>query len=159
VGDANIGSPEIVDTHRPGEFRMIRFSPLPVDEKRLKNNSQDPPRARAGKPAATFRIFRPSLSARVNLREGRPVHVFFRGVGNNVVTASGPWRSSGDWWREDGWQHDEWDLEIELRSTSHSSSGETMGDPLSRRPQQKRAVYRVYYDSICKGWFVRGVYD
>ena len=25
VGDANIGSPELVDTHRPGEFRMKRF--------------------------------------------------------------------------------------------------------------------------------------
>ena len=25
VGDSNIGSPELVDTHRPGEFRLSRF--------------------------------------------------------------------------------------------------------------------------------------
>ncbi|HEX4642042.1 MAG TPA: DNA polymerase Y family protein, partial [Candidatus Acidoferrales bacterium] len=27
VGDANIGSPEIIDTHRPGAFRIRRFAP------------------------------------------------------------------------------------------------------------------------------------
>jgi protein ImuB len=158
VGDANIGSPEVVDTHRPGEFRMSRFSPLPVDSKGLGNRTKTTARSRAGKPAATFRIFRPPLLARVELREGRPVRVFFRGMNSDVVTASGPWRSSGDWWREDAWQHDEWDLEIQLRSSSSSAPSEPICNPHSRQ-EQKQAVYRVYYDSMRQSWFVRGVYD
>src|SRR5271156_572600 len=32
VGSANIGSPQIVDTHRPGEFRMSRFKPPAGEE-------------------------------------------------------------------------------------------------------------------------------
>jgi len=161
VGDANIGSPEIVDTHRPGEFRMSRFSPLPVDSKGRGNRPKNAARSRAGKPAATFRIFRPPLPARVDLREGRPVRVFFRGMNSDVVTASGPWRSSGDWWREDGWQHDEWDLEIQLRSFSSSTPDESIFNSSSRpeQKQQKQAVYRFYYDSLRQSWFVRGVYD
>lgn len=161
VGDANIGSPEIVDTHRPGEFRMSRFSPLSVDSKDRKNRPQTAAPSRAGKPAATFRIFRPPLPARVDLREGRPVRVFFRGMHGDVVTASGPWRSSGDWWREDGWQHDEWDLEIQLRSFSSSTPGGSIFNPGSQpeQKQQKLAVYRFYYESLRQSWFVRGVYD
>ena len=34
----------------------------------------------------------------------------------DVLAASGPWRASGDWWRENPWQEDEWDLEIRFHS-------------------------------------------
>ncbi len=32
----------------------------------------------------------------------------------DVIAASGPWRSSGEWWQEDGWDFDEWDLAIDF---------------------------------------------
>src|ERR1700723_2293235 len=35
VGNTNIGSPELVDTHRPGEFRMSQFNP-PIDEQHVR---------------------------------------------------------------------------------------------------------------------------
>jgi protein ImuB len=158
VGDANIGSPEVVDTHRPGEFRMSRFSPLPADSKTRENRKQTAARSLRGKPAATFRLFRPPVPARVDLHEGRPVRIFFRGMRSEVLTASGPWRSSGDWWREDAWQHDEWDLEISLPSPPISTPSESNFSSRSR-PEQKQAVYRVFYDSLRQSWFVRGLYD
>jgi hypothetical protein len=37
VGDANVGSPEITNTHRPGAFRMGRFIPPRPEEKMPRN--------------------------------------------------------------------------------------------------------------------------
>jgi hypothetical protein len=113
-----------------------------------------------GKTCSYFPDFQaaPACTGRSSRRT--PLRVFFRDVHSDVLTASGPWRSSGDWWREDGWQHDEWDLEIHLSPSFSSASTERMGNS---RPQQegeqKQAVYRFYYDSIRQSWFVRGVYD
>ncbi len=69
-----------------------------------------------------------------------------------VVAASGPWRTSGDWWREDAWHQDEWDLEIRFQIPSSR-----LGRNLASCPQQ--GLYRFYYDSISQGWLVRGIYD
>jgi protein ImuB len=153
VGEANVGSPDKVDTHRPGEFRMSRFcSPCEIPEAGPQNGDEQigaqPAReATARRPAASFRVFRPSVPASVELRDGRPARVRFPGLYGDVVAASGPWRTSGDWWREDGWHNDEWDIEI----LSHANS------PAARHSQH--GLYRIFFDSIRKGWFVRGMYD
>ena len=118
VGNSNIGSPELIDTHRPGEFR-------------------------------------PALPAKVDLRDACPIRIFFQGIRGDVVVASGPWRTSGDWWRADGWHHDEWDLEIHIDSSVRHEQAANPHSP--KYPQH--AVYRVYYDSIRQSWFVRGIYD
>jgi protein ImuB len=94
-----------------------------------------------------FRTFRPALPAIVELREGWPVRVSFRGMRGDVVAASGPWRSSGEWWLKDAWQQDEWDLEVHF--VVSSSELQTPPDSL----------YRFYFDAMQNGWFVRGVYD
>ena len=143
VGDSHIGSPELIDTHRPGEFRMNRFAPS-RDESLKKRKS--------GKPATGFRAFRPSLPLKVELREGHPARISFRGMRGEVVAASGPWRTSGDWWREDPWQHDEWDLEIHFRFSPviHLEHASTC---------PRRGLYRIYYDSLRGNWFMRGIYD
>jgi protein ImuB len=150
VGGANIGSPELVDTHRLGEFRMRRFV-VAGDGTRIrarggiargKTASDDGGSRLLRQPATGCRIFRPCLPASVELWGGCPAKVFFRGWCGRVVAASGPWRTSGDWWREDSWHRDEWDLEIEFQ-VARGAVG----------------VYCVYYDSECRGWFVRGMYD
>ena len=129
VGDANIGSPELVDTHRAHEFRMKR--PAPARDAAPATGHQ----ARAGKTAIGFRLFRPAAPAHVELRDARPARVTLHGKRGEVIAVSGPWRTSGDWWREDRWQCDEWDVQL--------ASG----------------LYRIYYDSIRQGWFARGAYD
>jgi hypothetical protein len=96
----------------------------------------------------------------VVLRDGRPAHVSFRGLGGDVAAASGPWRTSGDWWREDSWQQDEWDLEIQFDVSSRTSSGRRR--ERANTPSQggsHRGLYRFYYDERLQGWFVRGAYD
>jgi protein ImuB len=127
VGDSHIGSPELMDTHRPGEFRMRRFVP-PRDAAETRRQPHRMARAetRNPKPKTGFRVFRTAPAAKVELRDGCPVRVGFQGLGGHVVAASGPWRSSGDWWREDGWNNDEWDIEIEFFSAHESRVSSTL---------------------------------
>jgi len=174
VGNTNIGSPELVDTHRPGEFRMSRFNP-PINEQHIRRKMKS---GRATTTADTkenvsqvrrsfigFRIFRPRLPATVELRDGLPSRVFFRGVYGHVIAASGPWRTSGDWWREDSWLQDEWDIEIRLGPSSSNGVGAHIGIYVARPgPQQQpqppqSGMYCVYFDSMARSWFVRGMYD
>jgi protein ImuB len=160
VGNSNIGSPQLVDTHRPGEFRMSRFVPVcdapQIHRKNgiatttsLRKEDRDPQL----RPAATgFRVFRPELPATVKLCEDYPARIYFHGIGGNVVAASGPWKTSGDWWREDPWQQDEW--EVDIRFDSFSGRRERAANA-----RAQDGLYRIYYDSIRAAWFVRGRYD
>ena len=144
VGEGNVGSPSLADSHRPEEFGMQRFRALleAAEKNRGKSGGQHPENPRAGSQVpASFRAFRPPLPAKIELHAGRPARVMFQGRRGAVRSASGPWRTSGDWWREDPWQQDEWDLEIEFPSSP------------------ERGLYRVYYDALRRDWFVRGIYD
>jgi protein ImuB len=163
VGDVNIGSPELLDTHRPEGFRMRRFVPnlASRDSCRPPRNSpggriQKELRAHGRAPRSpcqglekevqtALRVFRPAPAARVETRNGYPVQITFSGFRGRVIAASGPWRSSGDWWTEDSYDKDEWDLEIQ--SNSKTGSGRQQG------------VYRVCYDCAKKGWYVWGAFD
>ena len=123
--------------------------------------------------ATGCRIFRPRLAARVELREGRPAKIFFRGLYGRVVTASGPWRISGDWWREDAWQQEEWDLEIAFEGGGASvpvdvpvnvpvnvpGNMHAIGPVPDAKVCARAGLYCVYYDGACRSWFVRGTYD
>jgi protein ImuB len=122
VGKEQAGSPELVDTHRPGAFHMAAFG-------RAKPQGRPPARA-----LLALRVFRPPLTARVEITSGRPSFVAAQGVRGRVLEVAGPWRTSGDWWTADPWSRDEWDLAL--------SDG---------------ALYRVYCEP--RGWFVEGSYD
>lgn len=96
VGEENIGSPELVDTHRPGAFRM-----RPFGMKRPWTGGN------AGPTLLAFRSFRPPLGAKVQAG-----FLSAPGVRGKIVRQAGPWRTSGDWWTADPWARDEWDIEL-----------------------------------------------
>lgn len=183
VGDANVGSPEPMDTHRPDEFRMRRFA-VPnsrasesvrgnhgANRRTIRGNGKTTSKEKkkletSAKPKNAFRVFRPPLPVDVELHDGRPIRMRFRGMSGEVVAASGPWRSSGDWWREDGWHNDEWDLEIvcgssfepQKRAVADGFQGKGAANPREQQSEQS-GLYRIFYDSIRENWFVRGTYD
>jgi len=191
VGDGNVGAPELADTHRPDAFQMRRFvAPRAALETVSKmrgarrKTGAELRSAAAGddcesltdahRTRLAFRVFRPSLPAQVEMREGRVARVSFNGVRGEVVAASGPWRTSGDWWREDGWEHDEWDIDVRFGLPSASLTAArpvsmkrqrgtlTRSDLFSLRdlePPAPRGIYCIYYDSARGSWFVRGMYD
>ncbi len=128
VGVDNAGSPELLNTHRRDAW-TLRPSPT----------------ARRGRQAALvaddvecavrlgFRYYRPPVQARVELRQGIPAKVFATGIWGQVERASGPWRTSGDWWTQTVWDREEWDVQL-----------------------NDGALYRIF---LSQRWFVEGSYD
>jgi protein ImuB len=167
VGDANIGSPELLDTHRAEGFRMGRFVANRDSggaRRRIRRSGggkdglgkETSPHAIAPGCRNALRVFRPALPARVEVRQGCPTRVAFPGIRGRVVAASGPWRCSGDWWGEDAWQSDEWDVEVHFDASSTSRSPEQIAHAGAKGV---RGIYRMFYDLNRQEWFVRGAYD
>jgi protein ImuB len=199
VGAANIGSPELLDTHRPLSFRVGRFNPL---EASLPDNDFGESSVSSGVslgvssgiystdsasllPAMALRVFRPAMPVRVEARDNTsdkahensrdtshatmnkvhaPARVYFGGVWGDVMAASGPWRTSGDWWTEDSWNQDEWDLEIEFAVPAVKETNAFSRTAFSHKAQKResaraRGVYRIVRERVTGDWFVRGVYD
>ncbi len=160
VGDANVGSPQLMDTYRPDAIRMERFrlaqeaaggrrkNPIGTVDKPVGKNSSA---SRMAKPAKGFRLLRPSLPACVELLEGLPVRIFFQSARGEIVSASGPWRTSGEWW-QDPWDQAEWDVEVRFLSSVPKNKR-------SSNPASERGLYLIYYDLRQQGWFLRGMYD
>jgi protein ImuB len=153
AGEGNVGSPQLLDSHRPDAFHMQKFSIITADvhasrsaSKRsatnnLQNNSNH--HSTIETPAIALHVFRPPVPARVRLQGNKPAFASFQGCSGKVVHASGPWRSSGQWWENQPWQEDAWDLEIVFSDESPASHG----------------LYCFCYDGLQEKWFVRGVYD
>jgi len=144
VGADNVGSPELLDTNRQDAFRIKRFALTSI---RKKANSNPHSAIRNPERVMGFRIFRPPLVAKVVTTDGLPARISTGGptsaciVRGRIVRVSGPWRASGDWWREDVWARDEWDIAVA------DSNGQ--GDVLCR----------IYRDLKNEEWFVAGIYD
>jgi hypothetical protein len=73
-----------------------------------------------------------------------------------VIAASGPWRNSGDWWTEDPWNQDEWDLEIEFL---FPRAKESKLFAMNKESVVSRGVYRAIYERAADRWLIGGVYD
>ena len=89
-----------------------------------------------------LRIFRPPLHTTVTLRDGKPKHIVCskrEKVQGKIIWLAGPWRSSGDWWEQEGWARDEWDIALQ------SEPG--------------IALYRLVHDLLSGCWFIEGTYD
>jgi protein ImuB len=156
VGADKVGSPELLDTHRPDAFRMTKFR---LNHRTKKNfgdaGNMAPHRgcpagdsAMPAHPVVGFRIFRPPWRADVQIIHGRPSRVNARSatssasVRGKIVCASGPWRASGDWWRADVWASDEWDVAV-----------------IDSASQDSEVLCRIFHDLTTEQWFVAGIYD
>lgn len=136
VGEKNVGSPVVLDTHRPDAFTIKKFAlPAKADSRKRKVLRQQR--------CLGFRTFRPPLRAVVQLNKGWPTEVSAwnkqRSVYGKVVNLAGPWRTTGDWWRNDRWGRDEWDVALEK--------------------EQRLVLCRVYRELKSGHWFIEGSYD
>jgi protein ImuB len=151
VGEEKVGAAELLDTHRPGAFHMRRFAPAePGLKPSAKKDGSDAGLKPCSTPLMALRVLRPPLLAAVEFCGGRPSRLTTRTreVSGDVIACAGPWRTSGDWWRESApanaaekaaWNREEWDLAVS------SSLG--------------IALYRVFRDLTNGKWLVEGQYD
>jgi len=101
VGAENIGSPRVLDTHKPDSFTMEAPAQqtLPHD------------RGSVSGVRLAFRRFRPPQKADV-ITEQQPVHITSAVARGAVGIAKGPWFTFGNWWRTDMWNREEWDIAL-----------------------------------------------
>jgi protein ImuB len=120
VGAGNVGSPQPLDSHQPDAFRMQKFTAGSAEPRQIQTGGAVST-STISAAAIALHTFRPPLPARVRLQSGKPFQVFFQGLSGKVIRASGPWRTSGLWWEENSWQHDDWDLEIAFPNEAASA--------------------------------------
>jgi len=123
IGQEKAGTPRMLDTHRPDAFQIGALG-----------GGGSTVAAVATQMA--LRRFRPVQFAQVRVREGRPAHVAHAAMGGEVLSCAGPWRTSGEWWKTDAWEHDEWDVAV-------SDGG----------------LLRIYKELPTRRWFIEGRYD
>ena len=49
------------------------------------------------------------------MRGSRPVYVTAAEIQGPVHARAGPWRICGEWWTENSWDYEEWDVEVRGR--------------------------------------------
>jgi len=124
VGKDKVGSPELANVYARDRFEIKHFG---SDFGRIER-----------RPHGALRIFRPPLEATVRELDGVPAWIGFSGMHGDIAAASGPWRSSGEWWNGRQWMREEWDVAI-------SSS-------LLR-------IYRTFKNERESRWYAEGIYD
>jgi protein ImuB len=153
VGEDKVGSLHVLDSHRPDAFGMQRFVPAEPGGQKEK-----PDDVSSNAPVTALRMFRPPLRATVTLRDGKPTHVVFakrKEPPGEILWMAGPWRFSGDWWEQDGWARDEWDIAIQS-----SVAGRQPPAIAGHLPAiSSLALYRLVHDLLNGHWFVEGTYD
>ena len=117
LGSERVGTPVLVETHRPDSFRMEPFA-WQLPEKK----ADDLPPLRA----SALRRFRSPLPASVLLAKNRPAHFRSAKIQGAVRKEKGPYLASGNWWDEKAWDRAEWDVELENGALCqcHSTAGQ-----------------------------------
>jgi len=132
VGEDQVGSFELLDTHRPRAFVMAKFEPD-------KASDQVPP-SRGWSPKVALRLFEPAKQATIRLRSDIPLQLTFDGKRGEVIEHSSPWLSSGEWWNEMVYSRKEWDVEVQFNDGT-------------------RGKFLIFVDLQTNQSFVDGSYD
>jgi protein ImuB len=131
-GTERVGTPLVVDDHRPDAFALKPFSKTKL---RSKNDvrANRPQR----KPRLTLRALRPPLRAEVRIEQGSPVFLRSAVSQGEILSSAGPWRTTGYWWEKSThFAVDHYDVQM--------SDG---------------SVLRLCFDWKTKRWQVDGLYD
>jgi len=124
-----VGSPRLLDTHKPGSFTVHHFSRVNESTKSSQTIA----------PIIALRVFRPPIETSVELDGEKPHFVRLWHKHRRVLVGSGPWSSSGNWWNSSAWRREEWDVALKTPAGI--------------------GFYRIYRDRIRQQWFVEGVFD
>ena len=101
-GPERTGTPALLATHKPDSFRVEP----PNFDSPVKNAA---PQRQVLGPA--LRRFRPPRPVNVEFRDGKPVLLGGESFRGAIAAAAGPFLGSGNWWDNERWSREEWDVE------------------------------------------------
>lgn len=135
--DLHAGAAELLDTHRPDAFRLKKFSGAVSRTDEIPTSRE----MSALRPCSALRRFRPPQPVNVRVANGRPVTVMFdqRSRIVQVLWAAGPWCESGEWWTQQPWSREVWDVAWQQAGAM--------------------AICRIYRDTSKDKWFMEASYD
>jgi protein ImuB len=145
-GAERVGAPALADDHRPDAFALAPFAlreakgATPARAAAPHAESTETARARAEPCALTrglaVRALRPPLAAAVRSARGAPHWVQSALANGEVLRCAGPWRTTGQWWSEERYAFDHYDV---LTSDGN--------------------VVRLRRDLLHERWEIDGVFD
>jgi protein ImuB len=131
VGEGRVGSPELLDSYAPDAFRVTNFQIEQATPRTTVHAAPVPC-------ALALRMMRPPQVVDVEVRGATPCAMRYEGKRLMLHTSSGPWRTSGAWWTNPAWSHEEWDVELQ---------------------EQPQRCLRLAHDPGASCWHVIGIYD
>jgi protein ImuB len=134
-GPGRVGAPAVVDSHRPEALALTAFAP-PEEPVSRSTSTIASPSHPVDACRLALRAIRPPRPVEVFDNQGRPDFVRGDRFGGRVVALAGPWRLAGEWWTDQRFVRDYYDMGL-------SDGG----------------VYRIYRDAHTTQWFVEGEYD
>ncbi len=111
VGEDRVGRARLLDTHASEGFVMEPFTVSTASSVKTQETKSN---------TTTLRRCRPPSPLTMMLRESRPHEFYLTGKRYIVHQAFGPWRRSGEWWTQEVWSCEEWDI------SACATSGETL---------------------------------
>jgi protein ImuB len=145
VGTERVGSPRLLDSHRPDAVGLAPFEGEPESQAAGRvaganaSRKSGPGREQVGRrdePTLALRRYRPPVTVEVTVAEDRPLTLRRGEVVHRVTAHAGPWRMSGEWWDRGAWARDEWDVLLE-----------------------DGTLCRLAHDRVTGAWTLDGVYD
>ena len=127
VGSGRVGSAELLDTHAPEGFRIAEFA-LGAEPREAREQARSP----------ALRMVRPPRAVEVELKGEAPAAMYYEGERLRLRAGSGPWRTSGAWWKHPAWSREEWEVTVD------------------ENPQR---CLRLAHDPGARCWYVIGIYD
>ncbi len=127
------------DSHRPDAVEVVTFGEPHGARRDGTADSLSRPCEPSSSPVVVrmaMRALRPAMPLEVFETKGQLDYVRGPGFGGRVVHVGGPWRLRGEWWTEDPFAREYYDVEL-------SDGG----------------VYRLYCDLRTRRWLADGVYD
>jgi protein ImuB len=150
VGNEKVGIPQRIDTHRPDSLQML----MPELGWSRKNH----PKSKRPKTGPGLRRYRPGMSVRVELNDGKPVLLESNLIAGRILEARGPWKLSGNWWDRTRWETKEWDVALDNGGLYRIAQKTTNWSEAQRRATEVNDD-RSHSLALQDPWEVVGVYD
>jgi protein ImuB len=117
LGNESVGVPARSDTHRPNSYVLANCFPAEMEP------GKKPACEPRGLP---LRRYRPPIPSTVRMKHERPVSMESSAASGIICEYAGPYRLSGNWWDNERWQQEEWDVALAKGGLYRLSRHETV---------------------------------